>query len=63
MDNRNIVIRDIAMVDLRGATDEQLSQIKSISRLALLVLNQSQDVSGIDISGVGSLLKRPVRRR
>ena len=59
MDNRNIVIRDIAMVDLRGATDEQLSQIKSISRLALLVLNQSQDVSGIDISGVGSLLKRP----
>ena len=60
MDNRNIVIRDIAMVDLRGATDEQLSQIKSISGLALLVLNQNQDVSGIDISGVGSLLKRPV---
>ena len=59
MDKRNIVIRDIAMVDLRGATDEQLFQIKSISRLALLVLNQSQDVSGIDISGVGSLLKRP----
>ena len=59
MDNRNIVIRDIAMVDLRGATDEQLSQIKSISGLALLVLNQNQDVSGIDISGVGSLLKRP----
>lgn len=59
MDNRNIVIRDIAMVDLRGAADEQLAKIKSISGLALLVLKQSQDVSGIDISDVASLLKCP----
>ena len=59
MDNRNIVIRDIAMVDLTGASAEKLAQIKSISGAALLLLGQDQDVSGIAIKDVASLIRLP----
>ena len=59
MENRNTVIRDIAIVDLIGASAEKLAQIKSISGVALLLLDQDQDVSGIDIKDVASLIRLP----
>ena len=59
MENRNTVIRDIAIVDLTGASAEKLAQIKSISGAALLLLGQDQDVSGIDIKDVASLIRLP----
>lgn len=59
MENRNTVIRDIAIVDLTGASAEKLAQIKSISGAALLLLGQDQDVSGIAIKDVASLIRLP----
>ena len=59
MGNRNTVIRDIAIVDLTGASAEKLAQIKSISGAALLLLGQDQDVSGIAIKDVASLIRLP----
>ena len=39
MENRNTVIRDIAIVDLTGASADKLAQIHSISGAALLLLS------------------------
>lgn len=59
MSERNTVLCNIAMLDMRRADADKLGQIKRIENAALLVMNESTDLSGIELLNCATTVRLP----
>lgn len=59
MDTRNVILRNVAMVDLTKASDEKLLAIKRIENCAMVVMREDRDISGIEFRNTACVMRVP----
>ncbi|MGI6183432.1 MAG: hypothetical protein ACOYIH_04935 [Candidatus Fimadaptatus sp.] len=59
MSERNVVVKNVAMLDMRNANADRLASIRHIENVALILVREDTDLDGIEISNCASIVRIP----